>query len=96
MAICVNGTGWNLGGSKTMTYKGSCVIRDDRETKDWFFPEFARYLRPDDEVASSTFQKFLDSPARVIIEFTPDYKLGFDSALMWQRSPEVAKKNIPS
>jgi hypothetical protein len=35
------------------------------------------------------FQQFLDSPDRVIIEFTPDYKLGFDSELMWIRSPGV-------
>jgi len=27
----------------------------------------------------------------VIIEFTPDDKLGFDAALMWARSPEVAR-----
>lgn len=90
-SICINGTGWNLGGSKTMTYKGTCVIRDDRETKDWFFPEFATHLRPHDAEAAAAFAKFLDSPARVIIEFTPDYKLGFDSAKMWKRSPEVDK-----
>jgi hypothetical protein len=39
------------------------------------------------------FQQFLDSPQRVVIEFTPDYKLSFDGALMWQRSPEVARKD---
>jgi hypothetical protein len=35
------------------------------------------------------FQRFLDSPHRVIIEFVPDYSLSFDGALMWARSPEV-------
>ena len=35
------------------------------------------------------FQTFLDSPHRVIIEFTPDYKLSFDGSLMWNRSPGV-------
>ncbi|MEY4373637.1 MAG: hypothetical protein RL219_2406, partial [Actinomycetota bacterium] len=35
---------------------------------------------------------FLDSPHRVIIEFVPDYKLSFDGAIMWQRSPEVTQK----
>jgi general stress protein 26 len=88
-SVCINSTGTKLGGGKTITYKGACVVHDDRETKDWFYPEFSQSLRPDDEKASTTFQSFLDSPHRVIIEFTPDYKLGFDAALMWARSPEV-------
>ena len=92
-SVCVNSTGTSLGGGKTVTYKGDCVVHDDRETKDWFYPEFASYLRPDNPTASKVFQQFLDSPQRVIIEFTPDYKLSFDGALMWQRSPEVARKD---
>jgi general stress protein 26 len=87
-SICVWGAGTPIGGHRTMTYKGSCVIHDDRETKDWFYPEFATYLRPDPAQAE-LFAKFLDSPERVIIEFTPDYKLGFDGELMWARTPGV-------
>jgi hypothetical protein len=87
-AVCINSTGTRLGGGKTVSYKSECVVHDDRETKDWFYPEFARHLRPD-EHAASVFQRFLDSPHRVIIEFTPDYSLSFDGALMWARSPEV-------
>lgn len=89
-AVCINSTGTKIGSGKTISYKGSCVVHDDRETKDWFYPEFARYLIPHDERAAATFQRFLDSPRRVIIEFTPDYRLGFDATLMWARSPEVA------
>lgn len=91
-SVCINSTGTALGTGKTVTYKGECTVHDSRDVKDWFYPEFARYLRPDDEVAATTFQTFLDSPARVIIEFVPDYTLSFDSSLMWARSPEVAKK----
>ena len=89
-SVCINSTGTALGPGKTVTYKGTCVVHDDRETKDWFYPAFAHHLRPDDEVASTTFQRFLDSPHRVIIEFTPHDALSFDGALMWARSPEVA------
>ena len=91
-SICITSKGTDMGVGKTITYKGDCIVHDSREIKDWFYPRFARWIRPDDEVASSTFQKFLDSPDRVIIEFTPDYKLGFDSALMWVRSPEAGNK----
>ncbi len=90
-SVCINSTGSKLGAGKTITYKGECVVHDDRKTKDWFYPEFARYIRPDDEHAATVFQTFLDSPHRVIIEFTPDYSLSFDGALMWARSPDVAR-----
>ncbi len=89
-SLCINSTGSVMGGGKTVTYKGSCIVHDDRETKDWFYPEFSRALRPNDDVAATTFQRFLDSPHRVIIEFVPDYTLSFDASLMWARSPEVA------
>ena len=88
-SLCVNSTGSTLGGGKTVTYKVTCVIHTDRETKNWFYPEFSRHLRGDTE-AARVFETFLDSPHRVIIEFTPDYKLSFDGVLMWQRSPGVA------
>jgi general stress protein 26 len=89
-SLCINSTGSSLGGGKTITYKGNCTVHDDRATKDWFYPEFARWLRPDNDEAATVFQEFLDSPHRVIIEFEPDYALSFDSALMWVRSPGAA------
>jgi hypothetical protein len=88
-SVCVNSTGTVLGTGKTVTYKGECVIHTGRDVKDWFYPEFARHLRPEPE-AAQVFQNFLDSPERVVIEFTPDYKLSFDSSIMWARSPEAA------
>lgn len=90
-SICITSVGTEMGTGKTVTYKGKCVIHDEgREVKDWFYPEFSRWLRPEEEKAV-VFQKFLDSPDRVVIEFIPDYTLSFDSALMWARSPEAAK-----
>ncbi len=88
-AVCVNSAGTRLGGGRTVTYKGTCTVHNDRATKDWFYPEFARHLRPDSEQAAGVFQEFLDSPHRVIIEFVPDYSLSFDAELMWARSPEA-------
>ena len=87
-SVCVNSTGTSLGTGTTVTYKGECVVHNSRDIKDWFYPEFSRHLRPEPE-AAQVFQNFLDSPERVVIEFTPDYKLTFDSAIMWARSPEA-------
>jgi len=89
-SLCVNSTGSSVPGSRTVTYKGECVIHKGREVLDWFYPEFAAHLRPEPDQAEA-FREFLDSPGRVVIEFTPDYKLGFDSALMWARSPGAEK-----
>ncbi|MEM9039708.1 MAG: hypothetical protein AAGD33_07420 [Actinomycetota bacterium] len=91
-SVCINSTGTPMGGGKTVTYKGECVVHDSREVKDWFYPEFCAHLRPDDPVAAAAFQEFLDSPGRIVMEFTPDYTLSFDSALMWTRSPEASGK----
>ncbi len=88
-SVCINSSGSRMGGGKTVTYKGSCIVHDDRATKDWFYPEFANSLRSDDPKAARVFQTFLDSPHRVVIEFVPDYALSFDASLMWTRSPEV-------
>ena len=46
-SACINGTGSPVGGGKTVNYKSNCLVRDDRETKDWFYPEFARHLNPE-------------------------------------------------
>jgi general stress protein 26 len=90
-SVCINSTGSKMGGGKTVTYKGTCTVHDDRAVKDWFYPEFADHLRPGDDHAARTFQRFLDSPHRVVIEFVPDYTLSFDAALMWERSPDAAR-----
>jgi len=37
--VCINSTGTAVDQAKTVTYKGDCVVHDDRATKDWFDPE---------------------------------------------------------
>jgi len=92
-SVCINSTGTAMGTGKTITYKGNCTVHDTREVKDWFYPEFANHLRPDNAEAAAAFVTFLASPARVVVEFEPDYSLSFDSTLMWARSPEASKKS---
>jgi general stress protein 26 len=87
-SLCLNSTGTKMGPGKTITYKGTCTVHADRATKDWFYPEFSRWLHRD-EATAAEFQRFLDSPHRVIIEFVPDYSLSFDGELMMQRSPDA-------
>ena len=62
------------------TAKGRCIIHEDRETKDWFYPEFAAKLNPTNPEAAAAFAKTLDSPLRVVLEVVPEKWILFDAA----------------
>lgn len=81
VSIVVTGKGSALPGSRSLTYKGHCVVRDDRATKEWFYPALAAVLRPDPDEAVR-FARFLDSPRRVILEVTPEQRIGYDGTKM--------------
>ncbi len=81
-SIVVTSTGTSLGPGKTVTIKGTCVIHEDRETKDWFYPDFARVLYPE-ESAAQDFEKMLDSPIRIVLEVIPEKLITYDGFKMW-------------
>lgn len=93
VAICVTSVGTGMRGGMTASYKGTATVHKSQEVKDWFYPEFCAKIRPDDAAVRDAFQEHLDSPDRVIIEVVPHYKLTFDSAKMWQRSPEAVPED---
>lgn len=85
-SVVINGTGAGLPG-KTVTYKGTCVIHEHgapgwAQTKDWFYRALSARVNPGNPEGAETFYRFLDSPERVIIEFTPTWKLTYDGAKM--------------
>jgi len=82
--------GTHMGGGKTVTYKGHTVIHEDTKTKTWFYELLARGMaaRPDDgneftkNLKPELFVKFLDTPERVVLEFTPEMSIPFDGDKM--------------
>ena len=90
VSIALNSKGSGIDVSKSLTYKGSCVVHEDEETKAWFYPLFAARLRPDDETKAASFAAHLDSPGRVVLEIVPERRIGFDSAKMWAAAPSAA------
>ncbi len=84
--------GTHMGGGKTVTYKGHTVIHDDPKIKHWFYEllakgmgqrkddgnEFSKNLRPE------MFVRFLDTPERIVLEFTPEMSIPFDGDKMAQ------------
>jgi general stress protein 26 len=82
VSVVVTSTGTDMGPGKTVTIKGTCIVHEDAETKDWFYPEFAGALNPD-PVAAEAFRKMLDSPLRLVLEIVPEKFITYDGAKMF-------------
>jgi len=82
VCVVVTSTGSALPRNKAVTWKGTCMIHDRPEVKDWFYEELARALNPDDARRAAQFESFLDSPRRVVLEVTPTQRIGYDGAKM--------------
>ena len=81
VCIVITSTGSPIERNKAITWKGTCALHDDQETKDWFYPELSAALQAD-PARRAFFQKVLDSPRRVILEVTPTQRIGYDGAKM--------------
>lgn len=91
VSISVSSVGTSLGPGKGITVKGRCLIRNDQETKDWFYPALSAAIIPGNAKAQNAFQSMLDSPRRVIFEVEPEQYFTFDAIKMMADSlfPEV-------
>ena len=92
VCIVVTSTGSSSRPHKTVTYKGTCTIRDDQATKEWFYPALAAALQEDPE-RRAVFAKFLDSPRRVILEVEPTQRIGYDGGKMGKATAEWMAAN---
>lgn len=89
-SVVLSSKGTAMGGGKTVTYKGHTVIHDDSETKLWMYNLLAMGMAgsKDDGNAFTSglnpelFVKFLDTPERVVLEFTPEMSIPFDGDKM--------------
>lgn len=89
-SIVITSKGTPMGGGKTVTYKGHTVIHDDHDTKMWMYKLLAAgmAMAGDDGNAFTAgldpdmFVRFLDTPERVVLEFTPEMSIPFDGDKM--------------
>jgi hypothetical protein len=93
VSVVVTSRGSGITTSKSLTYKGRCVVREDEATKAWFYPALAAAVRPSDPEAAAAFVRHLDSPRRVVLEVVPEGRIGFDSTRMWQDTPDAARRD---
>jgi len=92
VCIVVTSTGSKMARNKTVTYKGTCTIRDDQATKEWFYPALAAAIQEDPE-RRAVFAKFLDSPRRVILEVEPTQRIGYDGGKLGKATAEWMTAN---
>lgn len=90
VSIAISSKGSGITARRSVTYKGVCLVHEDLETKDWFYPEFATAMRPGEPTRADAFRRQLDSPNRVVLEMRPERRIGFDGDKMWQASPPDA------
>ena len=62
------------------TAKCRAVVREDQETKDWFYRALADKVSGGNKEGSDAFYSLLDSPLRTILAVTPEKWITFDSA----------------
>ena len=70
-------------GRKTASYKGDSIIHSNTdddwdEVKTWFYAALSGTEHDSDNPGNRNFEKFLDSPHRVIIETEANLVVGFD------------------
>lgn len=88
VCIVVTSTGSAMERNKTVTYKGTCKVHDDPDIKKWFYPDFSRALRGDNQDHIDQFVHFLDSPRRIVLEIEPTQRIGYDGAKMGKATAE--------
>jgi hypothetical protein len=92
VSVVVSSKGSGIDARRSLTCRGLAVVHEDRATKDWFFPELAAAVRPDDPARRTEFARLLDSEHRVVIEVVPQRLTGFDGAKMWATAPQAAPR----
>ena len=91
-SIVITSKGTPMGGGKTVTYKGYTVIHDDPQTKLWMYKLLPRGMEVAGQedmgnaftegIDPQMFVRFLDTPERIVLEFTPDMSIPFDGDKM--------------
>ena len=89
-SVVMSSKGTAMGGGKTVTYKGHTVIHDDTETKLWMYNLLARGMGASQDDGNEftsgldpeLFVRFLDTPERIVLEFTPEMSIPFDGDKM--------------
>lgn len=82
VSVVVTSKGSGIEAQRSVTYRGTCVIHDDEQTKAWFYPALGLRRFPDDDEYRARFLELLDSPRRVVLEVIPHERIAYDGSKM--------------
>ncbi len=88
VSVIVSGIATPVGPARTVTAKGRCILRDDEETKEWFYPALAKAIMGGEGPLADMFAEMLDSERRLIFEVVPEKWITYDATKMMQDSIE--------
>ncbi|AQA19610.1 hypothetical protein BST95_16585 [Halioglobus japonicus] len=87
-SVVISSAGVDAEISQSITFKGTAILHKDQETKDWFYPDFARHANSPAPTPEA-FVEFLDTPMRIIIEVVPEKTISFDGGVMQNATTEA-------
>ena len=87
-SVVISSAGTDIDVSQSITFKGHAILHTDQETKDWFYPDFARHTTSP-APTPDLFVQFLDTDDRIIIEVVPEKTIKFDGGLMRDKTEEA-------
>jgi hypothetical protein len=90
-SVVISSSGTDIDVSQSITYKGHAILHKDQETKDWFYPDFARHANSPAPTPEA-FEAFLDTPLRIIIEVVPEKTITFNGGVMRDMTSEALDK----
>ena len=90
-SVVISSAGTDIDVSQSITYKGHAILHKDQQTKDWFYPDFARHANSPAPTPED-FEAFLDTPMRIIIEVVPEKTISFNGGVMRDMTSEALGK----
>ena len=93
-SVVISSAGTDIDVSQSITFKGHAILHTDQETKDWFYPDFARHTTSP-APTPDLFVQFLDTDDRIIIEVIPEKTIKFDGGLMRDKTEEAVASDSP-
>jgi hypothetical protein len=90
-SVVISSAGTETDVSQSITFKGHAILHKDQETKNWFYPDFARHANSPAPTPEA-FVAFLDTPMRIIIEVVPEKSITFDGGVMRDMTSAALEK----
>lgn len=82
VAIVVSGKGSKAGDTRCVSMRGRCEILRDADSRDWFFPRFAKRVLHKSRIGARMMASSMNNHSNLVLKFTPDKVIPFDAQTM--------------